>query len=71
MRLLEIQGTRDDYVVPYPSGGRPDRSFSPHYGWYYSAWENTTSLWAAQRGARTKRGHLHAASAQFKQGGKK
>lgn len=52
MRYLEVQGSNDDYVQPYAGYDpiRPDKSYSKDYGWYYSAWDNTTSLWAAQRG---------------------
>jgi len=64
LRYLEVQGTHDTYVQPFPSaGGRPDKSFSPEYGWYYSAWQNTTDLWASQRGlAPHARAHLAAPS---------
>lgn len=68
LRYLEVQGINDDYVQPFPTrgSGRPDRSFSPDYGWYYSAWENTTNLWAAQRGvAKALRTHLQTKSDLF------
>ena len=57
LRYMEVQGTQDDYVQPYPNvPGRPDKSFGKSYGWYYSAWANTTNLWAKQRGGASRAG---------------
>jgi len=52
IRFLEIQGSRDLYVQPYAGYDplRPDKSYSSKYGWYFSAWDNTTNLWATAKG---------------------
>ena len=61
LRYMEVQGTQDDYAQPYPNvPGRPDKSFGKSYGWYYSAWANTTNLWAKQRGVTGGRTKLTA-----------
>lgn len=51
LRFLEFAGKTDNYVYPYPNvKSDPTESYGTQYGWYYSAWDNTTSLWAAQKG---------------------
>lgn len=51
LRFIEFSGKSDDYVYPYPNvPSDPTESFGSEYGWYYSAWDNTTNLWATQRG---------------------
>jgi poly(3-hydroxybutyrate) depolymerase len=51
LRFIEFSGKSDNYVYPYPNvPSDPTESYGSQYGWYYSAWDNTTNLWAAQRG---------------------
>lgn len=56
LRFIAFLGKRDDYVYPYPNvPSDPTESYSASYGWYYSAWDNTTNLWAAQRGLTSRK----------------
>jgi polyhydroxybutyrate depolymerase len=51
LRFIEFSGKSDTYVYPYPNvPSDPTESFGSEYGWYYSAWDNTTNLWAAKDG---------------------
>merc|ERR1711862_221243 len=51
LRYINFAGTKDTYVYPYPNvDSDPTESYGTDYGWYYSAWDNTTNLWASQRG---------------------
>jgi len=55
LRLIEFSGKSDTYIYPYPNvPSDPTKSYGTDYGWYYSAWENTTDLWGAQRGLSNK-----------------
>jgi len=43
LRYLNLWGTKDTYVVAKCNvPGRPDKSFSSEYGWYYSCLDNCT-----------------------------
>ena len=47
LRYLNFWGTNDDYVVAECNvPGRPDKSFSSKYGWFYSCLTNTTETLA-------------------------
>jgi polyhydroxybutyrate depolymerase len=55
LRFIEFSGKSDTYVYPYPNvPSDATKSYGTDYGWYYSAWENTTDLWGAQRGLSNK-----------------
>jgi hypothetical protein len=64
LKFLEFAGKSDNYVYPYPNvQGDSTKSYGTQYGWYYSAWDNTTNLWAAQKGLQSsQRKTLSAAS---------
>lgn len=63
MRFLEFAGKSDNYVYPYPNvDSDPTKSYGTQYGWYYSAWDNTTNLWARQKGLKGDRKSLSAPS---------
>lgn len=56
LRFIEFSGKKDTYVYPYPNvRSDPTKSYGTDYGWYYSAWENTTDLWGSQRGLSNKK----------------
>lgn len=51
IRFLEVAGTQDTLITPYPNVPEdPTESYGTCCGWYYSSWLNTTDLWAAQLG---------------------
>jgi len=51
MRYINFAGTQDNYVYPYPNvASDPTEAYGTQYGWRYSAWDNTTNLWASQKG---------------------
>lgn len=55
-RLLTILGNKDTYVYPHANvPADKTKSYGDCCGWYYSHWENTTSLWASQRKLRLKK----------------
>jgi len=63
MKFIEFAGTTDNYVYPYPNvASDPTKSYGSAYGWYYSAWDNTTNLWARQMGLKGDRKSLSAPS---------
>ncbi|CAK0889638.1 unnamed protein product [Prorocentrum cordatum] len=51
MRCLNIEGTRDGQVYPFANvPSHPTRSYGANGGFYFSSLDNTSRLWALQKG---------------------
>jgi hypothetical protein len=73
LRFLTIWGRADDYVVAQCNvPGRPDKSFSHRYGWYYSCLPNTTRFIATSLGIDPHQGPrpLHASAPESQGAGR-
>jgi len=51
MRCLQLQGSLDSFIYPFPNvESDRTKSYGTNWGWYYTSIYNTTDLWAAHKG---------------------
>lgn len=51
MRCLQLEGTMDSFIYPFPNvDSDRTKSYGKNWGWYYSSIYNTSDLWAVHKG---------------------